>query len=53
MRLVCEVKEAVSKNSGEPYQYLEISIGTYKKKVFLETAEKELIRILLQQTPQK
>ena len=53
MRLVCEVKEAVSNNSGEPYQYLEISIGTYKKKVFLETAEKELLRLLIQANPQK
>lgn len=53
MRLVCEVKEAVSKNSGEPYQYLEISIGTYKKKVFLETAEKELLKLLVQANPQK
>lgn len=52
MRLVCEVKEAVSKN-GEPYQYLEISIGNYKKKVFLETAEKELLKLLVQANPQK
>lgn len=52
MRLVCEVKEGISKNSGLPYQYLEISIGNYKKKVFLETAEAELIK-LMQIAPQK
>ena len=53
MRLVCEVKEAVSKNTGEPYQYLEISIGSYKKKVFLETAEKEILKLLVLANPQK
>lgn len=50
MTIRCEVKEATSKN-GNVYKYLAIYIGSYEKKVFLEQAELELLK--LYSNPQK
>ena len=42
-----ELKKGISKKTGEEYYYLSIMITpTYEKKVFLDSAEIELIRIM-------
>lgn len=47
MKVSCEVKEGISKNEKK-YYYLEIFLTpTYTKKVFLDKAELELIKIAL------
>lgn len=45
MKLECKVISKVSQKGNE-YLCLEISIGSYKKVVFLEQAEVELIKLL-------
>lgn len=44
MNIKCQLVERTSK-SGNIYVALEITIGSYKKLVFLEPAELELIKL--------
>ena len=47
MKLDCSLKEAISEKSGKPYVYVSIQLTpTYEKKVFLDTAEIELIKVI-------
>ena len=52
MTFDCKLQKGTSK-SGNEYVYLSIKIGTYEKRVFLDKAEEELIKIVLQTNPQK
>lgn len=51
MNLECKLKTATSKD-GKNYVYISIMIGTYEKKIFLDNAEKELVKLILKE-PQK
>ena len=53
MKLDCQVKSGVSK-AGKEYIYLSVMINGYEKKVFLESAEEQLLALLVKnQNPQK
>lgn len=48
MNLKCTVVEKISKSSNNPYKCLEVEITpTYKKTVFLEKGEQELLNLIL------
>lgn len=47
MDLKCSLKEGVSEKSGKTYVYVSIMLTpTYEKRVFLESAELELLKIV-------
>lgn len=52
MNLECKLQTAVSK-TGNEYVYISVKIGGYEKKVFLDKAEEELIKVLIKTNPQK
>lgn len=48
MKLNAEIVEKISKKTNEPYLVIEIQItDTYKKLVFFDTAELELVKLYL------
>lgn len=52
MPIKCTIVERISKN-GSPYQCLEIELSdTYKKTVYLDRAELELVRLKAQRSNQ-
>lgn len=51
MDLKCSLKEGISEKSGKTYVYVSIMLTpTYEKKVFLDNAELELIRVVANKT---
>lgn len=49
MDLECTLKEGISEKSGKSYVYVSIMLTpTYEKRVFLESAELELLKLVNQ-----
>lgn len=47
MNLNCSLKEGISEKSGKTYVYVSIMLTpTYEKRVFLENAELELLKVV-------
>ena len=55
MNVKCSLEKGVSQKSGNEYTYLSIWLTpTYEKKVFLDKAEEELVKLeLLKQNKEK
>lgn len=47
MDLKCSLKEGISEKSGKSYVYVSIMLTpTYEKRVFLDSAELELLKVV-------